>query len=164
MAKSPLPFGKLVKLDNNYKFLYFRKNHIKTTKIFSVRFSPDPPILKKIAVQSSPDPAKIGFSPDPVRSNPGPFSSLLHSRDDHYPVCRLHISRIVSLQPDKDIQKLLSKSNRIRIRVSETLLSIFRGFRFLEKVAHCTIIYLLSSEASFQPSASWLWVCLLSMV
>ena len=73
-------------------------------------------------------------------------------------------SRIVSLQPDKDIQKLLSKSNRIRIRVSETLLSIFRGFRFLEKVAHCTIIYLLSSEASFQPSASWLWVCLLSMV
>ena len=61
--------------------------------------------------------------------------------------------RIVSLQPDKDIQKLLSTGNRIRIRISETLLSIFRGFRLLEKVAHCTIIHLLSSEASFQPSA-----------
>jgi len=60
--------------------------------------------------------------------------------------------RIVSLQPDKDIQKLISNGNRIRIRISETLLSIFRGFRLLEKVAHCTIIHLLSSEASFQPS------------
>jgi len=35
--------------------------------------------------------------------------------------------RIMSLQPDTDIQKLLSNGNRIRI--SETLLSIFRGFR-----------------------------------
>jgi len=68
--------------------------------------------------------------------------------------------RIVSLQPDKDIQKLLSNRNRIRIRISETLLSIFRGFRLLEKVAHCTIIHLLSSEASFQYSAPWLRVCL----
>jgi len=61
--------------------------------------------------------------------------------------------RIVSLQPGKDIQKLLSNGNRIRTRISETLLSIFRGFRLLEKVAHCTIIHLLSSEASSQPSA-----------
>ena len=60
--------------------------------------------------------------------------------------------RILSLQPDKDIQKLLSNGNRIRTWISETLLSIFRGFRLLEKVAHCTIIHLLSSEASFQPS------------
>jgi len=66
--------------------------------------------------------------------------------------------RIVCLQLDKDIQKLLSNGNRIRI--SETLLSIFRGFRLLEKVAHCTIIHLLSSEASFQPPAPWLQVCL----
>ena len=66
--------------------------------------------------------------------------------------------RIVSLQPDKDIQKLLSNGNRIRI--SETLSSIFWGFRLLKKVAHCTIIHLLSSEASFQPSAPWLRVCL----
>jgi len=57
--------------------------------------------------------------------------------------------RIVSLQPDTDIQKRLSNGNRIRIRISETLLSIFRGLTFLEKVAHCTIIHPLSSEASF---------------
>jgi len=67
--------------------------------------------------------------------------------------------RIVSFQTDKDIQKLLSNGNRIWIRISETLLSLFRGFRLLEKVAHCTLIHLLSSEASFQPSAPWLRVC-----
>jgi len=61
-------------------------------------------------------------------------------------------SRIVSLQLDTDIQKLLSNGKRIRIRISETLLLIFQGFRLLEKVAHCTIIHLLSSEESFQPS------------
>ena len=66
--------------------------------------------------------------------------------------------RILNLQPD--IQKLLSNKNRIRIRISETLLSIFRGFRLLEIVAHCTIIHLLSSEASCQPSAPWLRDCL----
>ena len=52
--------------------------------------------------------------------------------------------RIVSLQPDTDIQKLLSNGNRIRIRISEMLL--FRGFRLLEKVEHCKIIHLLFSE------------------
>jgi len=71
--------------------------------------------------------------------------------------------RIVSLQPDTDNQKLLSNGNRIRIRISETVLSMFREFRLLEKVAHCTIIHSLSSEASFQPSVPWLRVCL-SMV
>ena len=34
-------------------------------QIFSVRSSPHTKIFKKIAVRSSPDPAKIGFSPDP---------------------------------------------------------------------------------------------------
>jgi len=58
--------------------------------------------------------------------------------------------RIVSLQPDKDIQKLHLNVNRIRISV--TVLSIFRGFRLLEIVAHYTIIHSFSSEASFQPS------------
>ena len=58
--------------------------------------------------------------------------------------------RIVSLQPDTDIQNLFSNWNRIR--VSETLLSIFRGFRLLEKVAHCKIIHLLFLETPFQPS------------
>ena len=60
--------------------------------------------------------------------------------------------RIVSLQPDTDIQKLLSNGNRLRIRISETLLSVFRGFKLLEKVAHCTMIHSLSSNASFRPS------------
>ena len=68
--------------------------------------------------------------------------------------------RIVSLQPDKDVQKLLSNGNQIKIRISETLLSIFRGFRLLEKDPHCIIIRLLSSEASFRPSVPWLQVCL----
>jgi len=42
--------------------------------------------------------------------------------------------RIVSLQPDTDIQKLLSNVNRIRIQISEKLLSMFRGFRLLENL------------------------------
>ena len=68
--------------------------------------------------------------------------------------------RIVSLQPDTDIQKLLSNGNLIRIRIFETPLSMFRGFTLLEKVTHCTINHSLSSEASFQPSVPWLQVCL----
>jgi len=35
-------------------------------QILSIRSSPDRLIFKKIAVRSSPHPAKIGFSPDPV--------------------------------------------------------------------------------------------------
>jgi len=54
----------------------------------------------------------------------------------------------VSLQPDTDIQKLLSNGNRVRMRISETLLCIFRGFNLLEKDAHCKIIYLLSLEGN----------------
>jgi len=57
--------------------------------------------------------------------------------------------RIVTLQPNTDIQKLLSNGNRIRIRISEAFFSIFRGFRLLEKVAHCTIMYLVSSRDLF---------------
>ena len=49
--------------------------------------------------------------------------------------------RIVSLQPDTDIQKRLLNGNRVWIRISETLFLIFRGFWLLEKVAHCTIIH-----------------------
>ena len=68
IAKNTLPFGKLVKSDHNKNFWYF---------IISVRSSPDPPIMKEIAVRSSPHPAKIDFSPDPVLSSPNPCSSLL---------------------------------------------------------------------------------------
>jgi len=42
--------------------------------------------------------------------------------------------RIVSLQPDTDIQKLLSNGNRIRIRISETLLSMFEDSHFWKKL------------------------------
>jgi len=82
------------------------------------------------------------------------------ARDYHYPVCRLDIRQDSEFATGYGIQKLLSNVNRIRIRISEMLLSIFRGFRLLEKVAHCTIVNLLSSEASLQPSAPWLRVCL----
>jgi len=80
IAKYTVPFSKPVKSDHNQNFWYFQNNHIKPTKIFSVRSNPDPPIFKKIAVRSSPDPAKIGFSPDPVRSSPDPCSSLVSCR------------------------------------------------------------------------------------
>jgi len=72
------------------------------------------------------------------------------SRDDYYRFAGWISERIESWQPDTDIQKLLSNGNRIRI--SETLLPIFWGLRLFEKVARCTIIHLLSSEASLQPS------------
>jgi len=45
------------------------------------KFSQSDPVLnrlfKKNEVRSSPDPAKIGFSPDPVQVHPGPCSSLV---------------------------------------------------------------------------------------
>ena len=47
MAKYKLWFSKPVKSDHNKNFWYFQNIHIKTTKIFSVRSSPDPPIFKK---------------------------------------------------------------------------------------------------------------------
>ena len=76
MSNYTLPFSKPVKSDHNLNFWYFQNNHIKTTKIFSVRSSPDAAIFKVIAVRSSPDAAKIRFIPDPVRSSPDPCSSL----------------------------------------------------------------------------------------
>ena len=69
-------FHQICKITLQLKLLMRLNNHIQTTKIFSVPSSPDPKVLKKIAVRSSPDPAKIGVSPDPVRSNPDPCSSL----------------------------------------------------------------------------------------
>ena len=79
MAKYTLPLT--TNLQNHITTNIFDVVRIVTSKqqIFSVRSSPDPPILKKIAVRSSPDPAKIGFSLDPVRSSPDPCSSLLPS-------------------------------------------------------------------------------------
>jgi len=51
--------------------------------------------------------------------------------------------RIVSLQPDTDIQKLLSNGNRIRIRTSKIIFSIFRGFRLLKKMLHIAQSFIL---------------------
>ena len=51
-------------------------------------------------------------------------------------------SRIVSLQPVMDIQKLLSNGNWICIQISQTLLLIFRGFTLLERIAQSFIYYL----------------------
>jgi len=55
LSTEPLPFwqnifvfNKWVKSDNNEKFWYVQNNRITTTKIFSVRSSPDPPIFKKL--------------------------------------------------------------------------------------------------------------------
>jgi len=68
-------------------------------KIFQSESSPDPKklnliqswtanfwklsqVFKKIAVRSNSDPAKIDFSPDPVRSSLDPCSSLLPGHPD----------------------------------------------------------------------------------
>jgi len=53
------------------------------------------------------------------------------------------------LQPDTDIHKLLWNGNRIRKRISETVFSIFRRFKLLEEVAHCTIIYFANILSTF---------------
>jgi len=141
-----------VKWDHNLNFWYFQNNHIKTTKIFSVWSSPDPPIFKKIAVRSSPDPAKISFSPDPVRSSPvhahlfrlAAGATGGQCRDDHYPVCRLDIRQDSEFATGYRYPKTAFKRDWIRIRISETLLSIFLGFRLLEKlhIAQSLIYYL----------------------
>jgi len=63
---------------------------------------------------------------------------------------------------------LLSNGNRIRIRISETLFSIFRGFRLLEKVAglhsHSFIIFIQKHLFSLlrHDSESCLWCNLCS--
>jgi len=59
MANYSQPFSKMMKSDHNWYLWYFQNNHIETTKIFSVRSSPDPSIIKKIAVRSSPVQPKL---------------------------------------------------------------------------------------------------------
>jgi len=62
MAKYKLSFSKPVKWITTKIFDIFRIFTLKQQK-FS---QSDPPIFKELAVRSSPDPARIGFSPDPV--------------------------------------------------------------------------------------------------
>ena len=90
------------------------------------------------------------------------FLTSLHvrNRDDHYLVCRLDIREdsefatrygypktAFEQKPgtDQDIRNAFIKISRIQT---------------FGKFAHCTIIHLLLSEASFQPSVPWLRVCL----
>jgi len=101
-------------------------------KYFSVRSSPDPPIFNKLQSDPVLIRAHLWCTAEMITIW---FASWIYGR-------------IVSLQPDTNIQNLLWNGNRIRIRISETLLLIFGGFRLLEKVAHCTIIHLLSSFRS----------------
>jgi len=76
------------------------------------------------------------------------------SRDDHYPVCRLDIRQVSEFGTGYGYPITSSK------REPDTDPDIRNGFidisriqiRLLEKVAHCTIIHLLSSEAPFQRS------------
>ena len=102
MAKYTLPFSKPVKSDHNQNLWYFQNNHIKTTKIFSVRSSPDPPILKKKCSPIQSCPAKIGFSPDPVRSSPvrQKLASVLIQSDPF--LIRAHLWDWSQIWPDQD--------------------------------------------------------------
>jgi len=62
-----------------------------------------------------------------------------------YPACRVDIRQDSEFATGSHIQKLLSNGNWKRIRISETLLSIFRGFRLLWKklpIAQSFINYL----------------------
>ena len=62
-------------------------------------------------------------------------------------------SRIVSLQPDTDIQKLLSNGNRVRIRYPKRFYRYFEDSDFWKKLHIAqSFVHSLSSEASFQPS------------
>jgi len=55
-------------------------------------------------------------------------------RDDHYPFAGWISGRIVSLQSDTDIQKLLSNGNRVRIRISESFYRYFEDSDFWKKL------------------------------
>jgi len=68
---------------------------------------------------------------------------------------------IVSLQPDTDIQKLLSNGNRIRIRISERQFSILWGSDCQKKLHTArSFIFLVSSEVALQLSVPWFQLCL----
>jgi len=61
-------------------------------------------------------------------------------RDDHYPVCRLDIRQDSEFAIAYRYPKTAFKREPDTIRISEMFFWIFRGFRLLEKIAHCTII------------------------
>jgi len=65
----------------------------------------------------------------------------------HYPVCRLNIRQDSEFATRYGYPKTAFKREPDMDPVSESLLSIFRGFRLLKKVADRTIIHLLFSQA-----------------
>ena len=96
IEKCTLTFSKSVKLDYNQIFPNGYNNHIGRTKISSVRSRPDPPIIKKIAVRSSPGQPKLAsvlFQSDPVLTRARLWSPTQQrpNRDDrivdiYYPI------------------------------------------------------------------------------
>ena len=74
------------------------------------------------------------------------------SRDYHYPVCRLDIRQDSELATGYGYPKsVLKREPDTDPDIRNAFVDIFR-IQTSGKVAHCTIIHLLSSEASFQPS------------
>jgi len=73
--------------------------------------------MKKFRIQSD---CKISISVDHC------------SKVDHYPICWLEIRQNSEFATGQGYPKLLSNGNKIWIRISETLFSIFRGFRLFE--------------------------------
>jgi len=74
----------------------------------------------------------------------------VRSRDDHYPVCRLDIRQDSEFPPGSGYPKNAFKREP-DTDIRNAFIDISRIQTF-EKDAHCTIIHLLFSEASFQPS------------
>jgi len=70
------------------------------------------------------------------------------TRDDHYPVCRLDIRQDSEFATGYGYPKTAFKREP---DIRNAFIDIFKIQTF-GRVAHCTIIHLLSSEASFQPS------------
>jgi len=78
--------------------------------------------------------------------------SVLWIRDDHYPVCRLDIRQDSEFATGYGYPKsAFEREPDTDPDIRNAFIDIFRIQTF-GKVAHCTIINLLSSEASFQPS------------
>ena len=70
------------------------------------------------------------------------------TRDDHYPVCRLDIRQDSEFATGYGYPKTAFKREP---DIRNAFIDIFKIQTF-GRVAHGTIIHLLSSEASFQPS------------
>jgi len=86
--------------------------------------------------------------------------SHMWARDDHYPVCRLDIRQDSEFATGYGYPRTAFKREpNTESYIRNTFIDIFRIQTFW-KVAHCTIIHLLSSEAYFKPSVPWLPVCL----